>query len=372
MELKYTCKNRTSYTAKKLALPLLFLLLHISLNAQLRPPFSEQTVVVKERTFLPYTKGTVERKITGAYKPFLDKICSAVLAWDSISPPQGIKVDCYGYDDNLEIYFLPYLFEEGRRFASEGGPKLSVSVDNPAAMYGSPIVEGIFLYPQKTADFNGFPIYRSDHGEVTIVSGKGIPLFIPVTNEEYLNALIAREEINQKKQAQVPADSQAQAEDMKKTYEYLLKTDKEAAREFKQQMEEMKKEVNKNKGQQIDVVERLKKELLNMTEEEKKRPAYYGGGTAMEEYHNLSELVPFEHKEAGELLAKVNPALTKEIQKSGIQLIVLRWSIDSDNQNGDKPRFYNKGRAGFNLADKLMARLYKESKIWQRVFSICN
>jgi len=116
----------------------------------------------------------------------------------------------------------------------------------------------------------------------------------------------------------------------------------------------------------------LKKELLNMTEEEKKRPAYYGGGTAMEEYHNLSELVPFEHKEAGELLAKVNPALTKEIQKSGIQLIVLRWSIDSDNQNGDKPRFYNKGRAGFNLADKLMARLYKESKIWQRVFSICN
>ncbi len=344
---------------------LLFLLANLSFSQQ-RPPFSEKEVEVDGRVFLPFTKGEVVRKNNGPQKPVFDQICSIITAWDSIAPPQGMKVFCYGFDNSLEIYFLPYLFEEGARFASEGGPNLSIYANDPRQMFGSEIAPNIFLCPQKTADFNGFPVYQTGRGEATVISKKMIPPFIPVSQEEYLKALIAKEE--KKEDSYSPPDHQKQLREMEQTYQKLIKIDNEAAQEFKQQMIEY---IDNENIQPFNLVSMLKNELAGLTEDERKRPAYYGGASAIEDYHNASGLVPYENRKNADALVRPNPALIDGNSKDKIQLFVIRWSVGG-NADLDKPRLYTEGRRGFHLADYLMSELYKNQKIWSEIFKICN
>ena len=355
---------------KSIAITLLMFLLTNVLFSQQRLPFSNKKVEVDGRVFLPYTKGEVVRKINGPQKPVFDRICSIITAWDSIAPPQGMKVFCSGFDNSFEIYFLPYLFGDGTRFASEGGPNLSIYVNDPLQMFGSPIAPDIFLCPQKTADFYGYPIYRNDHQEVTIVYKKKFPLFIHVSQEEYLKALIAKEEQHTQKNSN--SDYQTTFREMEQAYQKLLKTDKEAAKEFKQGIEEFKAEAHKNGIKTIDLVALLKKELSGLTVGERSRQAYYAGAWAMEEYHNASGLIPYESIEKGDALVRTNPALIDNSSRNQIQLLVISWSIGGNNQNGDKPRFYQEGRDGFHLADNLMSKLYFCQTIWTDIIQICN
>ncbi len=340
--------------------------------SQQRSPFSDKRVVVGERVFLPYTKGDVIKKINRPQKLVLDKICSIITAWDSIAPPQGMKVFCSGFDNSLEIYFLPFLFEDDTRFASEGGPTLSFYVNTPLQMFGSPIVADIFLCPQKAADFYGFSIYRTDHQEVTIVCKKKLPLFIPVSQEEFLKALIAKEEKNALKG--LGPDYQTTFKEMEQAYQKMLKMDKEAAKDFKQQMDEFRAESVKNGGgsNMIDIFTSLKKELFDLTSEERKQQAYYMGSLAIEEYHNVSGLVPYSSKENGEALVKANPELINNSSKDKIQLLIIAWSLGGNSQNIDKPRFYKEGNKGFRIAYNKMAELYRQKKIWEQVFQMVD
>lgn len=346
-----------------------FLILFVT-NAsfsQQRQPFSEKTVEIEDRVFLPYSKGTVIKNVNGNHNAACEKIYSIITSWDSIVPPQGMNVLCLASGNTLEFYFLPYLFEKGIRFTSEGGPRLSIHVNDPLKMFGSSIAEGIFLCPRKITDFYGFPIYQNDRMEVTIISNKNLPLFIPVTQEEYLNALITKEEKNVLKSS--PSDYQTTLYEMEKAYKLLLETDKQAAKDFKQQMDEFRNEVNTNGGGYIDIVAALKNELTNLSSEEKAKPAYYGGPWAIEKFNNASALVPSDSQVKGEALVKANPALVDVSSINQVQLLVVSWHIDN-NQNKDKPRLYSKGRTGFHLADDLMVKLYNNDIIWKNIFNI--
>lgn len=353
---------------KLIVITTLFLLLVNLSFSQQRLPFSEKEVDVDGRVFLPYTKGEVVRKISGAQKPVLDKICSIITAWDSIVSPQGMKVFCFGYDNSLEIYFLPYLFEDGVRFASEGGPNLSISVNDPLKIVGFSVAPGIYICPQKTADFYGYPIYeKGTGGEVTIVTNTKVPLYVPVSQEEYLRALI---EETTKKTSPLPdkGDYQKQLQEMEKNYQELRKLDEETAKEVRKAIDELRKEMNQNNGGNLsstDPVSMLKNKLSAMTEEERKRDAYYRG-------EDFSGLMPYAQRKYGDALVRINPVFIEEISKPGIQLLVISWSLSSDNMNEDKPRFYDKGRKGFHIADNLMKELYKSPKIWNNVFDICK
>ena len=348
---------------------LFFLLMAGAMPARQRPPFSEKTVEVDGRMFLPFTKGEVVRKLSGSHKPVLDQICSVITAWDSIAPPQGLKVLCSGLDKSLDIYFLPYLFEDGIRYASEGGPMVNLSVNDPLRMFGQPVVSDIFLCPQQTAEFHGFPIYLNDRHEVTVVSKKQVPLFVPVSQEEYMKALIAKEEKNQG--TSTGSDYQSNFREMEKAYQQLLKTDQEAAREFKQQMNAFKADVSKGGAEMIDPVALLKKELSGLTAQERTRQAFYGGASAMEAYRNASGLVPYEDRENAEALVRANPALISGSATGQVQLLVISWSVGSPEVY-DKPRMYSGDRAGFRLAETLMKELYLDQKIWNEVFRICK
>jgi len=352
-------------------LSIALLLLPVLISAQQRIPFSEKTVKLDDGTLLlPYTKGEVKKDITGTYGQTFNRICSIIEAWDSINPPQGMEIDCFAYGERLEIYFRSYLCFNGQKYPEEGGPKLTISVNDLSSIAGRHVASGIYLCPQKVADFHGHPIYDVGGYEVTIVTKTELPFYIPLSREEYLEALIADEE---KKDSEYSApqasDYQATLQEMEKSYQMLLKTDKEAAEEFRQQMIDFKEEANKEmvaKRQDASPVALFKKELSAMSEEEKKSAAYHGG-------EDFSGLMPYGQTQYGDALVRVNPALMKTPSRSGIHLIALSWSVSSDDAaEADKPRLYNKGSEGFYHTDYLMSKLYDNKEIWDKIFSLCE
>jgi hypothetical protein len=318
---------------------------------------------------MPYTKGEIKKNISGNYKPILEKICSIFTSWDSINPPQGMEVYCSGYEKRLEIYFSNYMYNNGQRFSEEGGPHLEISVNDPLSIVGRPVASGIYLCPQKTVDFHGYSIYATGSGEVTVVAKTQMPFYVPVSQEEYLKTLIADAEKNAMKDSQTTSqdDDQATDQEMEKTYKKLLEIDKEAAEEFKQQMVEFKKEIAKEPeaGQaDTDPVFMLKKELAAMTEEEKKLNAYHGG-------ESISQLMPYEQRQYGDAMVKINPALVQETAKSGIHLLALSWSLVAYNATDVRnPRMFNKGNEGNYHANYLMSKLYEDREIWTKVFDM--
>jgi len=351
---------------------IILLLLPVITNAQQRNPFSDKINIVKDNTFLPFTKGEVKRSITGIYKSEFEKITSIITSWDSLNPPQGFQAYFWGADNSLEVYFLPYLYENNKKITSESGPGLIFHINAPLYMFGSPITADIFLCPQKVSDFFGYPVYRNGKGEVTILSKKNIPLFIPVTREEYLKTLI-NEEGKNKITAPTKSDYEATLNEMDLAYNKLLQTNPEAAREFKSQIEEFKNESNSisEETQTPNLIELLKTELSSMTVEEKNQQAYYGGAGAMDVYHNYSGLVPCDEKDKGDALVRANPKLIKNNSGNDIELTVIRWSVGNSIENYN-PGLYNEDCNGFNLADCIFKSLYQDQIIWQNIFNLCN
>ena len=334
--------------------------------AQQRPPFSEKTVTIEDytskdlRTFMPFTKGETEINTSGPYKPLFDKICSVITKWGLISPPQGIRVFCYGYDNWLEVYFSPYMFEGGAKYPSEGYSKLSICFDNPDETVGTPAVPGIYCCPQKTADFYGRPVY----GNVTVVEKTDIPIYVPVSREEYLRALIS----DLRKGSAQPTSGQdykKALQEMEKNYRELQKYNKEAAEGVRQAIEELKLEMNRG-GDGISYADKtisdLENEIASMSVEERKSDAYYGG-------ESFSRLVPYGQDEFGELLVKVNPALVAETSKGKAFLTTIVWDMENITVS-DQQQLYADGKLGFWITDYLMHKLSGDSDLWGKILNI--
>ena len=219
-------KHIKNFHLKSMVAIIVLWILTTTVFAQQRPPYSDKTVKTEDGSLLlPYTKGEVKKNITGANRQTFDKICSIIIAWDSINPLQGMEIDCFGYEKRLEIYFRNYVSANGHKFTEEGGPHLEISINDPLSIVGKSVALGIYLCPQKTADFHGYPIY--DDGRIVVTKSK-TPLYVPVTQEEYLKTLIAEEEKKASKYTPPGAsDYQATLLEMEKTYKKLLETDKE-------------------------------------------------------------------------------------------------------------------------------------------------
>ncbi len=344
----------------------MLLTLVISCFSQQRRPFSDEQVEIDGWAFIPGTKGTVEKSGEAAQNPAIEKVYSILAAWDSIAPPRGIEARCFLDDNGIELRFTPYVVVDGERMTQGSGSTLTIYTDDPEKMFGNPIAPGIFLCPQKTGDFFGVPVYKNDIREVTIVSYRNVPLFLPVTREEYLKAAIAEAEKKEQSLYSSLPDRQEQLGEVEKAYQELLKVDRAAAEEFKREMAGF---TGLEDDQSQLLSKSLKKELSEMTAEEKRQYAYYGGVAATERYNSPSGLLPPESSDDATALVRPDPALSAGRTGQEFQLLVISWNVGSGTEN-DNPRNYSEGRIGFRLADNLMFQLYKDQNIWNRIFSL--
>jgi hypothetical protein len=69
---------------------------------------------------------------------------------------------------------------------------VTITFNNPRLLSAVHIMNDIWIQPRRVSDFYGHPVYRlyEGHREITVISNKALPLFIPVSREEFITVLI--------------------------------------------------------------------------------------------------------------------------------------------------------------------------------------
>lgn len=120
--------------------------------------------------------------------------------------PQGYEVEAYsdGLRNLLEINLMPYLFDDGE-IVRKAGSSVVFYFNDPRSLLGLPInsdLDDFYLSPVKIAEFMGYPIYMNERGEAIVIYKGREPLFLPVSQDEYLTALISAEAKKEKEHPQ--------------------------------------------------------------------------------------------------------------------------------------------------------------------------
>jgi hypothetical protein len=360
----------------------------------------------------------------------LDKITDIVTGWDELSPPQGFRAsfrkimnvaynsDIYEnlssdpapyFTSMLEIIFEPYYKgETGQPEVSANGVSAYVMlfINNPYEIVGSPLIDDIYVCPRQTADFYGYPVYQTNLDEITVVSKKQMPLFIPVSQEEYLRACIAyweKELASDRAEQQKPENKLSAKEifdsekaerlkTMEEAYLELLKYDKEAAEELRKSSIDLENDlaVSLSGDPEADqslsriledassinrqIIDELKAELAALSPEQRGKQAHYEIN-AMEIYHNRSGLVPYDRakpRENCEPLVRVNRKIV-DTRSPEPQLLVIKWNIlFTGTESHQRPRFFDNDKENYSAhtGDKNIAGLYKQRAIWQNIFGL--
>lgn len=332
------------------------ILLTISFTSYSQESYSDEPVLIDEHYFLPNSRGEVKNTLSGPWKTEIEKICSIIYTWKGISPPKGFEAQFSGISSSFELTFSAYIKEDGQKMTLSG-PSITFSINNPADVFGMSVVDGIYIKPVKNGYFHGFPKFSASRYETVVLTKLDAPLFVPVTREEYLKAMIARAmkdypESEKLTDAKISKD----IEEMERVYRQLLEVDKVAAEEVKKGMEEMKKEL---KGMVTKDEEYypalLKKELDRMSEQERRLPAYYSL-SAIDNKISVSGLVRVNDNKNADTLVKVNPALEKILgQSKNARLLTIHFQQEP-------------GEKGFRLADSKIRELMNNELIWRKIY----
>lgn len=362
---------------KKHLILLFFLIIigYFPVVAQQNPPLKEKGLVDEGITFLPHWKGEVIREFSGDNNCHAARLFPLFAQCSEFSAPQGFRLTARGDDRFLEMMLEPYFMEEGEELTNEimedgevltkGGSTLNVFFNDPTRLFHLPVAGDIYPEPTQTYVFNGYPVYFNGQTESTIIARTSQPLWVSVTQQQYLEVLIAEEEAKKASQPTVTNDENLR--EIEQTYQLLLKTDEEAAAEFKASMAEHTAAL-RTEETPTDMLIMLRDELNRLTAVERKSPAYYSIG-AMERYGNLSGLVPAADKAWATALVRPNYSLVDKSNKS-LQLMVLRWNLTTDNENPSIPRLYpNKQSTGYAIADQRLWELYSNTEFWKQAGS---
>jgi len=324
--------------------------------------YSDKQVTSGDDIFLPFHRGEVIRRDDGS-SPAIQSVAEAILLCDSLRSPRGFDVTCYSSEDYLSISIEPYMVVDGNIDAWQGAA-LDIYFNDVSHLFHQSLIPGIYSAPVKKGKFMGYDIYDNGVYEVFVIKKDPAPLFLPVTREEYLKALIEKEEKSRdtEKTDVTPEQSKKEMED---AYQLLLKTDKEAAKAFKEAMNEYATDISQTDNS-FDMVSRLRSELEQMTPEERVSQAYYYVG-AMEESGNLSGLADSSMEYAEPLVRPNKKFMGKST--STINLIIIDWTLGSVNVSTHFPSLYQYTQEpdGYTLTDNKLLDLYNDKKVWKKI-----
>lgn len=349
---------------KSLAIVAISVLMTPALWCQVERSYSDKTVTVGEDVFLPFCRGEITARSEGA-SVTVKKVSEYLLSSDSIKFPVGYKVSCYSQSDIMDITLSPYTLFDGEKSAI-GGAAVSLFFNNVSGLFRQPLVSDIYIQPVVTSDFFGYPVYFNGSCEITVIKKNSLPLFIPVSREEYLKALITKEELRMKDNNEGITEDETLKE-MEKAYQQLLKTDREAAEEFKVQMDEFAANLNQESSS-TDLLTMLKNELSGLTPAERKSQAFYEPA-AFERNGNISGLSESDSEFAEPLVRPNTKAFSST--NGDIHIIAIQWALTSQTEDQSAPRLFScRQKYGYCFTDRMLITLFNDRKTWEKVFEL--
>ena len=415
---------------KRIFFNLLFIILAGSVLAQVDP--SAVRIDSDGNEMMPFATGkvgayvyyddvflsTLPKELVGLYEKKFASLVAAFSRHNNLNPPKGFEVQInqrievwtkrsvpeFFFPDNeprpvgsLEISFAPLFRIDNRPQADfHISSQFYIHLNNPYEIAGTPLMADIYPCPVKIGDFHGYPIYKTNRFEVTILNFTRQPVFIPVSQQEFIQTTIAywqhkiagdqadKTEYQQHTGSQKLAQEQQQRrQEFERAYQELLKYDKSAAEELKKTFAAIENtnpldaldETGLTGSQVMDnsmafarmQIARLRDELSAMSEAEKQRQAYYSID-AFQDYNNASGLLPLAQKTAGDALVRINPDLVAD-HPDRIQLASIHWFL-MDSELSDRPRHYQASDQPGSITDNQMVSLYHDTAYWQRLVQL--
>jgi len=316
--------------------------------------FSDEVVLKGDHYFMPFTKGEWTTRISSPFKNEMERIKEIISSWSGVNPPKGFKVDFYGDDKRLEITFAAYVKEDGERCVRTGAD-ISIYINTPSEMFSIEVVDGIYIKPEKSGDFHGFQKISSKGFESVVITKEKMPLYMPVTREEYLKAMIVKADKEYPASERLDRSQvEKQVAEMEVAYRKLLEVDKTAAEEVRKGIDEIRKEVKAMSHDTADDYPSiLRRELEHLSTKEKALPAFISTAAA-EMYGSAAGLVPENMNQMADQLVKVNPEIEKLCSNNTVNMLILHMR-------------YEAGEDGFHLADKKIRELLGNADIWKLI-----
>ena len=310
--------------------------------------------------------------------------------WDKEYMPAGFKIsDEKKIAANLEIALAPYFIFNGKAVTDFLiSSVLYIYLNNPYNIAGTPLMADIYTCPQIVDEFHGHSVYITNRREVTVINYTGMPLFIPVSQESFINTLIKYwefkiEEVNKQQGTLQKSEDDffsnesinQRNEEFQKAYKELLKYDKSAAEELMKSYKESMPASNNSPDNPSDLtifeneqIRLLKEELQAMSPDERNRQAYYSPG-AMEKLNNVSGLLPGEYVNIGDALVRINPDLVMDNPET-VQLVSVHWYLLNKPDFSDSPRQQSCSPDPGLLTDNVVLELYKDKTFWRNIFEL--
>jgi hypothetical protein len=377
--------------------------------------------------FMPYAKGNLTLDVAGTRNPFqsdysqkdarllLEKLIKTVEILERsklLSPPQGVDVNIQV--SNLISSSLLNLNPHLKSFIEIGFFTLVAGMDgqpvripetntwthiwfnNPDRLVNSQaIVADIYVIPDQVNEFMGYPAYLIRDSESVIIHKSGIPLWIPVTNEECLLKMIehAQNEIEKERlnfdtdggdtsiSNTIAAGKSQRKQDFEQAYEIVKGIDPEAAEEMKKSFEEVELTLlesandpdlnispNQISNMAIDEWVNIKRQLegeLQQFSFEQRRSLAYWAPTGDENKVSGKIFGYWSTHETGSVqLVKINPALIDiKRPESDIQLIVIEWT-------GALPTYDGMVKDGYHLQEWKQVEFSKDRDAWGHIVNM--
>lgn len=349
----------------------------------------ENTVKLYEKTFNQLITTFTKYRLFNPPKGFDIQIDKRITVWEKEYKPAEFNASNESkVVGEIQLSLAPYFYINDKAVTDFHIASIFyIHINNPYKIAGTPLMADIYVCPQVVDNFNGYTVYITNRREVTIINFSEKPLFLPVTQEDFINILINyweykiaevnNEQVNmQNIEDEFYSDEAKKQRDteFKKAYNELLKYDKNAAVEFKKNYEESLQNLSNSSNNETDLsvfeneqIRRLKEELQNMSAAERQRQGYYSL-EAMERFNNVSGLLPKEYIKSGDALVRINPDLVND-NPDNIQLVSIHWYMMNE-EFSDVPRKLNySDDAGF-LTDNVILNLYKDNTFWTEIFKL--
>ncbi len=396
------------------------LLLVFQAMAQTTPVFSDEIILYRGERFMPFIDGPVEEysessaeftrqqlRLVGPMRENLSAAAAVIKACAMFHPPQGFKlVVRSGIQPPVEFHrneslsgtlklelFVTLVCNEKPCYDKTTDASVTLTFNNPGKLAGTHIMDDIWIQPRKVSEFLGFPVYRFPQAqqEVTIVSAENIPLYLPVTREDFIMTLIRHFSefiADDERYASMPAsretllsaskaDSLLRRADFEEAYKRMNRFDPLLARKLKDNYEEAEKRLALGRTDssavfslsrfltmQVNVwqegIRKLRAELNAMNPSERRSQAHWSESEMM----NTSGLTPPGHPGSNPV-ARINPAIIDNTRNDAdIQLITVEWGVDTAP--------YENFRRGRSLVYNKLHELSRCEESWNQVFKMVD
>lgn len=384
-------------------------------SASAQVAFSDEIILYRGERFMPFIDGPLEVSHTSPadlsrqqqrqlplMKQKMEEVVSLFTTCSLLSPPQGMKAvlttgiqpplpsgENKSFTGNLflELY-VTMVCNEKPCWDKKTDATLKMNINDPSRLAAMHVMDDIWISPRLVSDFFGHPVYRLNdgHREISVITKKNVPLYLPVSRENFILSLInhfektisAGESQAASPESETiilvsnPTDKERRKKAFDKDYENLNRFDPLLAKKLNDNYLEAERRLEQAKSdtaaaftmanfirmQQLvwqEGIRKLRAELNAMSPLERRSQAHWSESEAL----NTSGLTPPGHPGSFPLV-RINPdILDHSLPATAIQLLTVEWGIETEP--------YITFKHGRNLQYHKLHQLHECKEIWEAI-----